>query len=128
MVIGLNPSTATEDHDDPTVKRCAERAKALGFPHFVMTNIFAYRATDPTDMLRAPDPIGPENDQWLSRLARKAGLILAAWGTDGSHMQRGQAVAELLPDLHCLGTNLDGSPKHPLYVSYHQAPIPYSPT
>ena len=58
----LNPSTATEVQNDPTVERCERRARALGYGAFRVTNIFAWRDTDPKQMRVARDPIGPAND------------------------------------------------------------------
>jgi len=116
MVIGLNPSTADETLDDPTIRRCKDFAKRWGFQALCMTNLFAWRATDPRDMKRMPDPVGPENDKWLVRISRGAGMILAAWGKHGSHMNRAALILSGLPTIHCLRTNKDGSPEHPLYV------------
>lgn len=127
MVIGLNPSTADETRDDPTIRRCIGFAKLNACESLCMTNLFAFRATDPQDMRREASPVGDENDEWLDRCSSGATLILAAWGKHGSHIGRAAAVAKRFPDkLWCLGTNLDGSPKHPLYVPYHQHLIPFS--
>jgi hypothetical protein len=60
LFIMLNPSTATEVQNDPTVERCERRARALGFGAFRVLNIFAWRATDPRDMRAAADPVGPQ--------------------------------------------------------------------
>ena len=62
MFVMLNPSTATEVQNDPTVERCERRARALGFGGFRVTNIFAWRDTDPRQMRAAADPVGPGND------------------------------------------------------------------
>ena len=62
LFVMLNPSTATELQNDPTVERCERRARALGFGAFRVTNIFAFRATDPRVMRADPDPVGPGND------------------------------------------------------------------
>lgn len=124
MVIGLNPSTADETLDDPTIRKCIGFARRSGFGALCMTNLFAFRATDPREMKKAYDPIGPGNDEALAACAGGTGSILAAWGTHGSHMERAAQVAEMFPDLICLGVNSDGSPKHPLYVSYE---TPFSP-
>lgn len=59
--IGLNPSTADETRDDPTIRRCIGFAKLWGYGALCMTNLFAFRATKPRDMRQAADPIGPEN-------------------------------------------------------------------
>ena len=117
MFVGLNPSTASPDVDDPTVRKCWQWAKAWGFGSLWMLNAFAYIATDPAALKAVDDPVGPENDEYLVRHARSAALVVAAWGTRAG--SRGSAVRELLEgvaSLHCLGTTDDGSPSHPLYL------------
>lgn len=125
MVVGLNPSTADERNDDPTIRRCIGFAKSWGFGALCMTNLFAWRDTDPERMKAESEPVGVENDARLQACATGAGLILAAWGKHGSHMGRGRVVRELLPSLHCLKRNKDGSPMHPLYVAANTQPQPY---
>lgn len=125
MFICLNPSTADENTDDPTVRRCISYAKACGYGAFCMTNIFAFRATDPNDMLAANDPIGPENDRYLRAVAAGAGIVVAAWGTIGTHLGRAAAVKAILPDLHVLRLTKDGHPGHPLYLPKHLKPVPW---
>jgi hypothetical protein len=83
MFIGLNPSTADETRDDPTIRRCIGFAQDWGYGAVCMTNLFAYRARDPLVMKSAVDTIGPENDQWLAFCAKEASMIVAAWGVDG---------------------------------------------
>lgn len=135
--IGLNPSTADEVQDDPTIRRCIDYAKRWGFGALCMTNAFAWRETDPEKMKAQSAPIGettPDfgshyqvNDEWLERIARGAGIVIAAWGRDGSHLKRDRRIIELLGDkLFCLGTNGDGTPKHPLYLSKTLKLIPFS--
>jgi hypothetical protein len=127
----LNPSTATEVQNDPTVERCERRARALGFGGFRVTNIFAWRDTDPRAMRAAADPVGPANDAAIAESCDWAGgaqdRIIAAWGTHGAHLDRGRAVERLLRaqprPLHHLGLTKDGHPKHPLYITYTQQPI-----
>lgn len=125
MVIGLNPSTADEDHDDPTLRKCIGFAKRWGFGALCMTNLFAFRATQPKDMKMEADPIGPDNDASLLRCAAEAGMILAAWGKDGKHLKRDAEVINLLMahDLKVLKLNQDLSPMHPLYVPYETKPF-----
>jgi len=117
MFIGLNPSTADESKDDPTIRRCMGFAKAWGFGGLCMTNLFAYRATDPNKMKAWPDPIGLHNDAWLIRVATDAGLVVAAWGNHGNHLSRAADVRRLIDGMCCLGTTKQGEPKHPLYLS-----------
>ena len=122
----LNPSTATEVQNDPTVERCERRARALGFGSFCVTNIFAWRDTDPKKMRAAADPVGPENDQAIGDWAQWADQIICAWGTHGAHLDRGAQVERLLRttgrDLYHLGLSKAGHPKHPLYIAYTQQP------
>ncbi len=123
----LNPPKATEMHNDPTVERCERRARALGFGAFQVTNIFAWRDTDPFKMRKAADPVGPANDATLLDGALWADQIIAAWGTHGGHLDRGPQTEALLRGtgrpLYALGLSKHGHPKHPLYISYAQQPV-----
>lgn len=123
--VGLNPSTADEVKNDPTVRRCIQYAKDWGYGGMFMLNIFAYRATDPKVMKQQPEPIGPDNDYWLQTVSREAAITVAAWGTHGDHLQRGKAVKALLPNLHYLRLTQDGSPGHPLYLPKNLTPTPF---
>lgn len=133
LFIMLNPSTATEVQNDPTVERCERRARALGFGAFRVTNIFAYRATDPKVMRAQPDPVGPENDTTIRDSLDWTGgpddRIICAWGAHGAHLDRGAAVERLLRatgrKLHHLGLTKAGAPKHPLYIAYEHQPEPW---
>ena len=126
LFIMLNPSTATEVQNDATVERCERRARALGFGAFRVTNIFAYRATDPRDMRAQEDPIGPGNDDAILESVPWADQVVCAWGTHGAHLDRGPAVEQLLratgKPLYHLGLSKAGHPKHPLYISYSEQP------
>lgn len=126
MFIGLNPSTADETTDDPTIRRCIGFAKSWGFSALCMTNLFAFRATDPKLMKVEPFPIGGvDNDLALVSLAEAAGIVIAAWGVDGNHRERDAVVRSLIPNLQCLGTTKGGHPRHPLYLKKDVTPIPF---
>lgn len=118
--IGLNPSTADETKLDPTLRRVKAFSQAAGYSGFVMLNLFAFRATDPKEMLHAMDPVGRENDAVLTSWVRPGEPIVCAWGKHGGHITRWRKVADMLTGagakLICVGVNKDGSPKHPLYV------------
>jgi hypothetical protein len=129
LFVMLNPSTATEVQNDPTVERCERRARALGFGAFRVTNIFAFRATDPKVMRAEVDPVGPANDAAILESLSWANLVLCAWGNHGLHLNRGADVAALLREarvpLWHLGLTGQGQPRHPLYVGYAQQPQPW---
>jgi len=130
LFVMLNPSTATELQNDPTVERCERRARALGYGAFRVTNIFAWRDTDPRNMRAAVEPIGAQNDAAILEGAAWADSVVAAWGTHGEFLNRGAAVSGLLRNagmpIYHLGLSKAGHPKHPLYISYAQQPIPWS--
>ncbi|MGL5008320.1 MAG: DUF1643 domain-containing protein [Paracoccaceae bacterium] len=127
LFIMLNPSTATEFQNDPTVERCERRARTLGFGAFRVTNIFAFRATDPRVMRARPDPVGPGNDAAIVDSLPWADQVICAWGNHGAHLDRGLAVTHLLRQsgkpLWHLGLTQSGVPKHPLYIGYSVQPM-----
>ena len=119
--IMLNPSTANENVNDPTIAKCENRSIKLGFDKMVITNLFAYRATDPSDMMIVDDPIGEENDNYILNHAKCAELVLCAWGNHGEYRYRSEDVIRMLKKngikLHALKLNSSGEPAHPLYLS-----------
>ena len=126
LFVMLNPSTATEVQNDPTVERCERRARTLGFGAFRVTNIFAWRDTDPRALRRAKEPVGSENDDAILQSTAWADQIICAWGAHGEHLDRGAKVADLLREtkrpLYHLGLTKSGHPKHPLYIAYAEQP------
>lgn len=125
----LNPSTADAERDDPTIRRCVGFARRWGYGAIEVVNLFAVRATDPSELPAWRDPIGPDNDVYIAAAAERAARIVAAWGAheyDGMVSARAVAVTRLLRR-HCapvvrivaLGLAASGAPRHPLRVSYN---------
>lgn len=116
--IGLNPSTADAEKDDPTVRRCIGYARSWGFDGLIMLNLFALRSTDPRALYSEPDPIGTENDARIVEWTDAAERIVVAWGNHGAYMNRGEHVLGMLgrARLETFGLTLAGEPKHPLYL------------
>jgi len=127
VFVGLNPSTADEKKNDPTVRRCVNYAKAWGYGRMVMLNIFSFRATDPKVMKAEPDPVGPDNDNAIIDVAKQSDLIVLCWGSHGGHLDRGRQVAMLLAakdmEMYCFGITAAGHPKHPLYLKKSLRPV-----
>lgn len=125
--IGLNPSTADAMQDDPTIRRCINFARGFGFGGLCMLNLFAYRATDPSELLHAHDPVGPENDEYLVTIPKVAAVSVVCWGTHGALMDRDLQVTENVgADLMCFGTTKEGFPRHPLYLPKNTTLRPFS--
>lgn len=125
--IGVNPSTADQYRDDPTLRRCRGFAESWGCGGLIMLNLFALRSTDPRVMKWHDSPIGERNTtRFLSdQLSLCAGPHIAAWGNHGRHMRRDREVSGCIANLLCLGTNEDGTPRHPLYIPADFAPVPF---
>ena len=127
----VNPSTADELVNDPTVERCERRAIRMGFDGLAVTNLFALRSTDPAALYSANDPIGPENDAAIVSVARASEMVICAWGNYGALRGRSAAVIELLRECapgkaHYLRMAKTGMPCHPLYLSYELQPQPWA--
>lgn len=117
----LNPSTADENIEDPTIRRCMGFARDWGYGGLMVTNIFAYRSTDPKALYKVPDPTGPANNEYILKTAKACAVVVCAWGEHGAHQGRGAIVHKLLREAgiatRCLEKNASGEPKHPLYVA-----------
>ena len=125
VFVGLNPSTADETKDDPTVRRCINFCKDWGYGSMYMMNLFAFRATDPKVMKAQADPVGPENETWLNKITWDANITIAAWGVHGTHMNRDQVSLPWLHNLYYLDKTKAGDPRHPLYLKADLCPIPW---
>lgn len=130
LFIMLNPSTATDETDDPTIRRCMGFAESWGYGTMHVVNLFALRATKPESLRYSRDPIGKENDSEILIRAINADLVVCAWGNHGRLYNRGAHVVRMLTragiDLHCLGVTRAGQPKHPLYINKNQQPVVFA--
>jgi hypothetical protein len=125
--IMLNPSTADSTASDPTVRKCITFARAWGFDGIWVTNLFGWRATDPGELKRASDPVGPLNDEYILRRARDSELVVCAWGVHGALHNRAAIVLDMLRHdgrrPHALKLTKDGVPGHPLYLPGSSLPF-----
>ncbi len=124
MFIGLNPSYADAEKNDRTITRCIGYATSWGYGGLIMANLFAFRSTDPGELWKAEDPVGPENDNWLLRLSNTAEIVVAVWGNHGGLLGRDQAVRQLIPNMRCLKLTMQGQPHHTRGLSSDLKPIP----
>lgn len=119
--IMLNPSTADETQDDPTIRRVLDFSRQWGFGIVHVVNLFALRATDPKVMLSHSEPIGADNNAHILRLSLAAEMVVCAWGAHGTHLGRGDAVKGIVRSggisLYYLKLTASDQPGHPLYLS-----------
>ncbi len=123
----LNPSTADETLDDPTIRRCMGFSAFWGFGQMRVVNLFALRATRPAVLRQHPSPVGPNNDAAILEAARWADMVLVAWGALGTHRGQGARALRLLWcfNSHCLAvTQRSRQPVHPLYQRGDMLPRP----
>ncbi len=118
--IGLNPSTADEKKNDPTVERCVRRAGRLGFGGMLMMNAYAFRSTDPAGLKATADPLGPDNLTALADVCRQVDTVVACWGVHCSEAHEWLICRMIGRPIHCLGRTKDGRPRHPLYLRNDQ--------
>lgn len=124
----LNPSTANETIDDPTIKACIKFAQNLGYDGFYVTNLFAFRTRSPQILKKSRNPIGERNDEFIKKYAYKSKLVVIAWGNHGNFMNRDNEVSKILSKIknpHCLAITKSGSPKHPLYIKRDTKPFKF---
>ena len=126
LFIGLNPSIADENIDDPTITRCINFAKDWGYGTLLMANLFAFRSTYPKEIYLIDDPIGKDNDHYILECVKQSDLIIACWGNNGTYMDREKIIKELVPNLYCLQKNKNGTPHHPLRLPRDINPIPFN--
>lgn len=132
--IMLNPSTADEEHDDPTIRRCIGFSKIWGFSSLIVTNLFSYRSTDPRllEVLAAMDPngaIGIDNDGFLKAAAMSADAVVCAWGDRGGLLRRDKDLRAYLAlqgiEAYCIRQTKRGNPAHPVREPYTDRMVVY---
>lgn len=128
----LNPSTADEALDDPTIRRVKQFSRDLSYTNLVVVNLFAVRSTDPSQLELFEDPVGPENDTHTIKAMAESLNVVFAWGASGIPCMKRNRIARVMEiadnmafQPKCLGKTKDGSPRHPLYVKGDTKLVPY---
>lgn len=128
----LNPSVATHERSDATLRRCAGFASRFGYDRFQVVNLFSFRSTSPKVLTKGADVEGdPENLEHILDAAANAREIVCAWGVWGVTRGRANYVLRELrahghgEELRCLGVTQKGAPLHPLYQPSSVLLIPY---
>lgn len=137
LFIMHNPSTADARQDDPTIGRCQSFARGWGYGRLEVVNLFAFRATNPVELMVARKPItgvqrdviGPDNDQHIHRAVGDADLVVCAWGNMNTSWKQARAreVRAMVKVPHALAFTQSGDPRHPLYVRKYTQPAPWEP-
>jgi hypothetical protein len=121
--IGLNPSTADETQNDPTVRRCIGFAKAWDYGGMYMLNLFGLRSTDPKLLYEHDAPLGEQNIETIANVCEFVSKIVLCWGNHGAYLNQGRLLVRVLrglgygDKLWAFGITKRQQPKHPLYLA-----------
>jgi hypothetical protein len=125
----LNPSRANAECDDPTLRACMQFAQRWAYGSLVVVNLFGYCTAHPAELKTVSDPVGPENDRYLTAAVGRSHQVVLAWGNDGGFGGRDRTILHKLKahssKLTCLQLNRSGQPRHPLYIRRDRTLIPY---
>tara|TARA_B100001094_G_C17999483_1_gene704394 strand:- start:121 stop:579 length:459 start_codon:yes stop_codon:yes gene_type:complete len=124
LFIMLNPSTADENNDDPTIRRCINFAKSWGYGGVFIGNLFAYRTAYPKELKEAGFLIGDDNESHLKEMKGLCDKVVCAWGNQFEAPSR---ITSIFDNLYCIELSKTGIPKHPLYLKKELKPIPLIP-
>lgn len=120
LFVMLNPSTADARVDDPTIRSCVRLSSALQFGSLEVVNLFAWRATEPDELMTAAEPVGEKNDVAIMSALGRCDLAVCAWGAHTAAVKRARQVIEMMrshrPAIFCFDKTKSGAPKHPLYI------------
>lgn len=120
LFVMLNPSTADAAVDDATIRSCIRLCKAMSYGSFEVVNLFAWRATDPADLVKSAAPIGPDQEKVTLAAIQRCDIPIVAWGAHKMANGKGRFLVDLIrshrPAVFCLGKTKSGEPKHPLYI------------
>ena len=123
VFVGLNPSTADEKIDDPTIRRCRGFAEFWGFGKMYMLNLFAYRSTDPRNLKKCYHPMGEHNLSFLEKYIRKYKTV-ACYGNGGKYLNRHKEFLKAHSGyLYGIKILKNGMPSHPLYLKKDLQPV-----
>jgi len=128
LTIGLNPSSANESKDDPTITRLMARAFRTGYGGLLMANLYAFVSTNPDNLLNNSNAIGELTDEYIKDMVKLSSIQLCGWGSFKPVIKRAGVIYSMLTYPVCLGVNADGNPKHPLYISYNMPMLYYDRT
>lgn len=117
MCIGLNPSNANAEKNDPTIRLLIDRLDYLGYGGLRMVNLYAYISSKPKALFEVPDALG-DNDLWISNAAANVGDVIFCWGDFKNISFRAKQMINQFPDAYCFGKSKSGAPIHPMALMY----------
>jgi hypothetical protein len=120
--VGMNPSTADVNVNDPTISRIIRFSQTFGFRACTICNVMDYRATHPSDLCRpGVEPCSDKNLEVIIHAAFAAEKVILCHGLVPKVLQKYpdtavEALRSRNIPLFCLGKTATGHPRHPLYL------------
>jgi hypothetical protein len=132
ICIGVNPSTATPDELDPTLRSVQKKSEIHGFDSWIMLNLYPLRATNPNELSPSPElNLHLENLNHINRIFNRCSPVI--WVAWGNLITKRPYLVNCLEDIYkvsldhpCKWITIGkeskaGHPHHPLYLSNSSA-------
>lgn len=120
LLVMLNPSTADASKDDATIRSCVRLLSGCGFGSMEVVNVYGFRATNPVELSKQIDPVGPRNQAVIESAIGRCDVVVCAWGAYPPARQHAASILSEVgrwrPVAYCFGRTKAGAPKHPLYI------------
>jgi len=127
VIIMVNPSTADATANDATIRKLIGFGQRNDWGRIIVGNLFAYRATDVRELGKIADPVGPDNDRYLSAMMAEADRVIYAWGPVAKQpkfwRRRWRTVDDIVRSAGHMSLSIGepakcGHPRHPLMLAY----------
>ncbi|MBU25699.1 MAG: hypothetical protein CMD99_06685 [Gammaproteobacteria bacterium] len=125
-VIGLNPSRADDENDDPTNRRLISLLGHLGFDGYWLVNLIPESTPYPKKLGSRVRRVSAINLQSIQNSVNEAEQTILAWGHGGWRCSCRKWIASSIQKPSCFGLTRGGEPKHPLYLPKYSTLQPFS--
>lgn len=100
VMIGINPSKATEFKGDNTVTNAMNFFIDSGFGELSIINLFPYMCTDTKELKMRDKIYDSKNDEYIKEICKRADMILVAWGyAKDDYSEQKKHVIELIKSI-----------------------------
>lgn len=118
-MIGLNPSTADDQLDDPTNRRLVGFLCAQGFGGYWLINLIPESTPYPEKLGKHTRRLSTKNQSVIQETVASTETLILAWGAGANRCPFRYELVEDFIEPKCFGVTQNGEPKHPLYLPAH---------
>lgn len=131
MFICLRPQNK-EGKREYVIDSLIQYCQQIDYGGFYLCNLFAYITEKDHELTVVKDPVGKDNDMWIKKIAKRADMVIFAWGVNGKIQKRSKEVENMFSTSWALDIAPEGYPRYPLFIpynpklkSYKHKPKPY---